>query len=82
MPKRLIQDEWVRIIRERSITDRKFWRECTPGYYNNEGHGKAFCWIGADRCGQSNPRQTGRKVPELNPKGPAVEDNAIAANMW
>jgi cyclohexanone monooxygenase len=31
------QDEWVRIIRETSITDRKFSRECTPGYYNNEG---------------------------------------------
>ena len=29
--------EWVRIIRETSITYRKFWRECTPGYYNNEG---------------------------------------------
>jgi cyclohexanone monooxygenase len=31
------QDEWVRIIRETSIIDRNFWRECTPGYYNNEG---------------------------------------------
>ncbi len=36
-PSRQAQDEWVRIIREASITDRKFWRECTPGYYNNEG---------------------------------------------
>ena len=36
-PSQEAQDEWVRIIRETSITDRKFWRECTPGYYNNEG---------------------------------------------
>jgi cyclohexanone monooxygenase len=36
-PSRQAQDEWVRVIRETSITDRKFWRECTPGYYNNEG---------------------------------------------
>ena len=36
-PSRQAQDEWVRIIRETSITDRNFWRECTPGYYNNEG---------------------------------------------
>jgi len=36
-PSRQGQDGWVKIIREASITDRKFWRECTPGYYNNEG---------------------------------------------
>jgi hypothetical protein len=36
-PSQQAQDEWVRIIRETSITDRNFWRECTPGYYNNEG---------------------------------------------
>jgi cyclohexanone monooxygenase len=36
-PSQQAQDEWVSIIRETSITDRNFWRECTPGYYNNEG---------------------------------------------
>jgi cyclohexanone monooxygenase len=35
-PSQQAQDEWVRTIRETSITDRQFWRECTPGYYNNE----------------------------------------------
>ncbi len=28
-PSRQTQDEWVRIIREASLTDRIFWRECT-----------------------------------------------------
>jgi cyclohexanone monooxygenase len=36
-PSQQAQDEWVRIIRETSITGRRFWRQCTPGYYNNEG---------------------------------------------
>jgi cyclohexanone monooxygenase len=36
-PSQEAQDEWVRTIREKSVTDARFWRECTPGYYNNEG---------------------------------------------
>jgi cyclohexanone monooxygenase len=36
-PSRQAQDQWVQIIRKTSITDRNFWRECTLGYYNNEG---------------------------------------------
>jgi cyclohexanone monooxygenase len=31
------QDEWVKIIRETSPDTAAFERECTPGYYNNEG---------------------------------------------
>ncbi len=29
--------EWVATIRRKSIQSRRFQRECTPGYYNNEG---------------------------------------------
>ncbi len=29
--------EWVATIRRKSIQNRRFQRECTPGYYNNEG---------------------------------------------
>jgi cyclohexanone monooxygenase len=31
------QDEWVRTMRETAIGMEDFLRECTPGYYNNEG---------------------------------------------
>jgi cyclohexanone monooxygenase len=31
------QDEWVATIRETAIDNTNFQRECTPGYYNNEG---------------------------------------------
>ena len=29
--------EWIATIRRKSIQSRRFQRECTPGYYNNEG---------------------------------------------
>ncbi|MGF7237874.1 MAG: flavin-containing monooxygenase [Frankia sp.] len=31
------QDQWVATIRETAIDNTNFARECTPGYYNNEG---------------------------------------------
>jgi len=31
------QDAWVRTIRENLSLNPRFWQECTPGYYNNEG---------------------------------------------
>lgn len=37
-PTREAQDDWVRTIRELAPPD-TFFRECTPGYYNNEGGG-------------------------------------------
>jgi cyclohexanone monooxygenase len=36
-PSQEAQDEWVRIVREHALDNTKFQRECTPGYYNNEG---------------------------------------------
>jgi cyclohexanone monooxygenase len=36
-PSREAQDGWVRTIREKAVVDMQFWRDCTPGYYNNEG---------------------------------------------
>ena len=32
------EDEWVDTIRRMSMFNQKFLEECTPGYYNNEGH--------------------------------------------
>jgi cyclohexanone monooxygenase len=31
------QDDWVQAIRDNEIDNTNFARECTPGYYNNEG---------------------------------------------
>jgi cyclohexanone monooxygenase len=36
-PTKDAQDDWVRTIREKRTANPKFWRECTPGYNNNEG---------------------------------------------
>jgi hypothetical protein len=33
--------EWVAEIRRRAVFHARFQRECTPGYYNNEGHPEA-----------------------------------------
>ncbi len=30
--------EWVATVKEKAINNRHFLTECTPGYYNNEGH--------------------------------------------
>ena len=32
------EDEWVDTIKRMSMFNQKFLEECTPGYYNNEGH--------------------------------------------
>ncbi len=29
--------EWVATIKQKAVHNRRFYRECTPGYYNNEG---------------------------------------------
>ena len=57
-PSQQAQDEWVRIIRETSITDRKFWRECTPGYYNNEGEEAVSGRIWASPTGPASTPST------------------------
>lgn len=36
-PSQAAQDRWCRIIKENLISNPQFSRECTPGYYNNEG---------------------------------------------
>ncbi len=33
----LAEDEWVKTIQSLAIMRQKFFEECTPGYYNNEG---------------------------------------------
>jgi len=38
-PSRQAQDDWCRTIRETAVSNAQFERECTPGYYNNEGGG-------------------------------------------
>ena len=32
------EDEWLAEIERTAVRARKFYEECTPGYYNNEGH--------------------------------------------
>jgi len=36
-PSREAMDEWVRIIHDTKVDMTQYQRECTPGYYNNEG---------------------------------------------
>ena len=36
-PTQAAQDGWVRTIRETAVDMGPFQRECTPGFYNNEG---------------------------------------------
>jgi cyclohexanone monooxygenase len=38
-PSQQAQDEWCRVIRDSAVDNTQFERECTPGYYNNEGGG-------------------------------------------
>jgi cyclohexanone monooxygenase len=38
-PSQDAQDQWIRTIRETAVDNSAFDRECTPGYYNNEGGG-------------------------------------------
>jgi cyclohexanone monooxygenase len=45
-PSREAQDAWVRIIRETAAGDPGFLRECTPGYYNNEGEERLRTHLG------------------------------------
>lgn len=40
------QDQWVKTIRETAIDTSAFDRECTPGYYNNEGEEKRRWYLG------------------------------------
>jgi cyclohexanone monooxygenase len=38
-PSQEAQDDWCKTVRETAIDNSQFDRECTPGYYNNEGGG-------------------------------------------
>ena len=38
-PSQQAQDAWCQTIRETAVPNTQFERECTPGYYNNEGGG-------------------------------------------
>ncbi|ROO85226.1 cyclohexanone monooxygenase [Actinocorallia herbida] len=40
------QDAWVTTIRESAVDNSLFQRECTPGYYNNEGETKIRSHLG------------------------------------
>jgi cyclohexanone monooxygenase len=45
-PSQQAQDEWVKTIRETAFDLSKFQRECTPGYFNNEGSEKVRWYLG------------------------------------
>jgi cyclohexanone monooxygenase len=36
-PTREAQDDWVKTMRKTEVSSEAFLRDCTPGYYNNEG---------------------------------------------
>ncbi|SEG83844.1 cyclohexanone monooxygenase [Thermomonospora echinospora] len=40
------QDQWVRTVKETAVDNSNFERECTPGYYNNEGEKKRRSHLG------------------------------------
>lgn len=45
-PSQEAQDRWVKTIRETAIDLTQFQRECTPGYFNNEGSEKIRWYLG------------------------------------
>jgi cyclohexanone monooxygenase len=45
-PGKEAQDAWVSTIKEKSVANPRFWRECTPGYSNNEGAGDLRSYAG------------------------------------
>jgi cyclohexanone monooxygenase len=45
-PSQEAQDAWVKTIRETAIDLAQFQRECTPGYFNNEGAEKIRWYLG------------------------------------
>ena len=49
-PTKAAQDAWVKEIHDTEIDVESFARECTPGYYNNEGEEK-FRWFLGDAYG-------------------------------
>jgi cyclohexanone monooxygenase len=40
------QDQWCATIKETAAHGEKFQRECTPGYYNNEGEELIRSYLG------------------------------------
>ncbi len=45
-PSQQAQDAWVKTIRENAVDTSQFARECTPGYFNNEGEDKLRWYLG------------------------------------
>jgi cation diffusion facilitator CzcD-associated flavoprotein CzcO len=45
-PSQEAQDNWVKTIRETSFDLSQFQRDCTPGYFNNEGSSKLRWYLG------------------------------------
>ena len=45
-PTQEAQDAWVKTIRDSAIDTSQFARECTPGYFNNEGEDKLRWYLG------------------------------------
>lgn len=45
-PSQGAQDAWVKTIRQNAIDLTRFQRECTPGYFNNEGSQKMRWYLG------------------------------------
>jgi cyclohexanone monooxygenase len=43
--------EWVAEIRRRAVFHQRFQQECTPGYYNNEGHAQAGAGLFGEQYG-------------------------------
>jgi cyclohexanone monooxygenase len=45
-PSQEVQDTWVKTIRHTAFNLTQFQRECTPGYFNNEGSEKIRWYLG------------------------------------
>ena len=47
------ENEWVAEVERRAVFHQRFQTECTPGYYNNEGHPRAGAGIFGEQYGAS-----------------------------
>jgi cation diffusion facilitator CzcD-associated flavoprotein CzcO len=50
-PSAAAEAEWVAEIRRRAVFHQRFHQECTPGYYNNEGHPRAGAGLFGEQYG-------------------------------
>ncbi len=67
-PSLAAENDWVTEVQRRAVFHQRFQTECTPGYYNNEGHPRAGAGIFGEQYGAS-PQKFFRVIREWREQG-------------